>query len=172
MQDRQQKHRPVAACPETPESEPMMKSLLILVACVLINASPASAQNIESAVENEVANVERAFAKSMADRDFSAFSSFIAEDTVFVSGPQVLRGKAEVIAAWKSLYDGEAAPFSWKPETVIALPSGDLALSTGPVMTPSGQVTAYYTSTWRKDASGEWKIIFDKGQDICPPTPE
>lgn len=150
----------------------MMKSILILVACVLINASPASAQNIESAVENEVADVERAFAKSMADRDFAAFSSFVADDTVFVSGPQVLRGKASVIAAWKPFFEGSDAPFSWAPETVIALPSGGLALSTGPVAAPSGQVTAYYTSTWRKDASGEWKIIFDKGQDICPSTPE
>lgn len=153
-----------------------MKRLFVLAACVLISAAPASAQTtgelIETTVEHEVADVERAFAKTMADRDFEAFSSFIGEDAVFVSGPQVLRGKAQVTAAWKALYAGEAAPFSWKPETVIALPSGDLALSTGPVASPDGQVGAYYTSTWAKNEAGEWKIIFDKGQDICPSKPE
>jgi ketosteroid isomerase-like protein len=145
-----------------------MKRLLPIVALCFAAFAPAQAQSIETDVEQEVAEVERAFAQSMADRDFAAFSSFLDEDAVFVSGPEPLRGKAAVMAAWKPLFDGEAAPFSWQPETVIALPAGDIALSTGPVMAPDGTVSVYYNSTWRKNEKGQWKIIFDKGQEVCP----
>lgn len=154
-----------------------MKQLHLLLVLTLHGLFPAGALAIETtkdtagqtAVEQEVADVERAFAKSMADRNFEAFSAFIGEDAVFVSGPQILRGKEQITTAWKALFESEAAPFSWQPETVIALPSGDLALSTGPVTGADGKVSVYYTSTWRKNAAGEWKIIFDKGQEVCAP---
>ena len=146
-----------------------MNRFSLLLVWAALGLFPATARAMETAIELEVADVERAFAKSMADRDFDAFSQFIGKDAVFYSGPQqILRGKDEVTSAWKSLFESEEAPFSWKPETVIALPSGDLALSTGPVMAPDGQISVYYTSTWRKDEAGEWKIIFDKGQEVCP----
>ena len=150
-----------------------MKRFQLLLVSALLGLFPAVAFATEmageTAIELEVADVERAFAKSMADRNFEAFSAFIGEDAVFVSGPQILRGKEQVTAAWKALFEGEVAPFSWQPETVIALPSGGLALSTGPVTGADGKVSVYYTSTWRKNAAGEWKIIFDKGQEVCAP---
>ena len=123
-----------------------------------------------TALEQEVAAVEAAFAKTMADRDFDAFASFLDEETVFW-GPNVPdRGRDAVMMRWRPYYDGEAAPFSWAPETVLVLNSGTLAHSTGPVKAPDGTVVAYYHSTWRKNADGDWKIIFDKGQRYCPPT--
>lgn len=149
-----------------------MRKYLLLLVCSLPGFFPAMAQSIETTVEMEVANVERAFAKSMADRDFTAFTEFLDVDAVFVSGPNVLRGKAQVAAAWKPLFESADAPFSWQPETVIALPSGTLALSTGPVVAPDGKISVYYNSTWRKNAEGEWKIIFDKSQEVCPAEPE
>jgi len=146
-----------------------MTRLLALMTCILMGTSPTFADTSATPLEDEVAAVESAFAKTMADRDFDAFAEFLDDDAIFASGAAPLRGKEQVMAAWKALYEGEDAPFSWKPETVIALPSGGLAMSTGPVMAPDGQITAYYTSTWRQDEEGNWKIIFDKGQAYCSP---
>lgn len=145
-----------------------------LLVAALASASTSAQEHtltphFETETEREVAAVERAFAQTMADRDFEAFKSFLDAEGIFWSGGQALRGKDAIADAWKGLYEAEDAPFSWEPETVLVLKSGELALSTGPVTGSSGRVFSYYTSTWRKNADGEWKIIFDKGQRYCPP---
>ena len=134
--------------------------LALLAACA---APPPAGPFDRAALERQVGDVERAFAKTMVDRDLAAFSSFIADDTVFFSGPTPLHGKPAVTAFWKRFYDKPAAPFSWKPDRVEALESGSLALSTGPVFDPEGKCIGRFTSIWRQEAPGVWRIIFDKG---------
>jgi ketosteroid isomerase-like protein len=115
----------------------------------------------------EVMQAERAFARTMADRDFAAFQGFIADDAVFFDGPNALHGRAAVAAAWKSLFDGKAVPFVWAPDQVEVLDSGALALSTGPVTDPAGRTIARFNSIWRRESSGAWRVIFDRGCDVC-----
>lgn len=126
-------------------------------------SAPAPKPADRAAIERQVADTERAFAKTMADRDLVGFSSFLSEETVFFSGPEPLRGKAAVTAFWKRFYEKPAAPFSWQPDRVEALDSGTLALSTGPVLDPAGKCVGRFTSIWRLEAPGVWRIVFDKG---------
>jgi hypothetical protein len=44
--------------------------------------------------------------------------------------------------------------------------SGTLALSTGPVFDPQGKRTGTFTSTWKLEKDGEWRVVLDSG---CPP---
>jgi ketosteroid isomerase-like protein len=138
--------------------------------CVMLAAigsvTPASAQTNTTAAAAEVAAVERAFAKTMADRDHAAFMSFLSEEAVFMPDGAALRGKAAVAAAWKRFYDALAAPFSWEPDRVEVLDSGTLALSSGPVRDPQGNRAGTFNSVWRREAGG-WKIVFDKGCPRC-----
>lgn len=138
---------------------------LTLAAVVLSGcASPLPPAPVDrAAIERQVADTERAFAKTMADRDLAGFSSFLADDTIFFSGPEPLRGKQAVTAWWKRFYEKPAAPFSWKPDRVAALDNGTLALSTGPVFDPAGQCIGRFTSVWRQESPGVWRIIFDRG---------
>jgi len=126
-------------------------------------AGPAAAQTGDAASEVEAA--ERAFARTMADRDHVAFAGFVSEEGVFL-GREVLRGRAAVAAGWKPYFEGDAAPFSWEPERVVVLESGSLALSTGPVYDPTGARVGTFNSTWRREADGQWRVVFDSG---CPP---
>lgn len=121
------------------------------------------------ALRDEVAATERAFAKTMADRDLTAFAGFVADEAVFLNGGSPLRGKDAVVAHWRRLFDGPNAPFSWSPDLVEVLASGTLAESIGPVADPSGAVVARFYSTWRREAPGVWRIVFDNGYDVCPP---
>ncbi len=123
------------------------------------------------ALRDEVFATERAFAKTMADRDHAAFVSFLASETVFFSGEKPLRGAEAVAAWWKKYYEGKEAPFSWEPAQVEVLESGTLALSTGPVRDPGGKQTGTFTSIWRREGSGTWRIVFDKGNPVCPKEP-
>ena len=140
-------------------------SLLFLIVIAISAAGPAVGEpNKELA--RQVRATETAFAGTMASRDVGAFASFVSDEAVFFDEKDVLRGKTAVVAGWKSLFDGPKAPFSWEPERVEVLASGTLALSTGPVRDPQGRQIGTFSSIWRREHDGRWKIVFDKG---CPP---
>lgn len=131
-----------------------MKKLLALA--LVSMAITASADPVE-----DVRQTELAFAKAFADRDAARFFSFVADDATFLSAGATSRGKEQVVASWSRFFDGPAAPFSWMPERVSVSADGALALSTGPVFVPSGRHAGDFISTWRKNADGEWKVVFD-----------
>lgn len=118
-------------------------------------------------LRQQVEDTERAFAQTMADRDHQGFTRFLSEETIFFSGDTPLRGSAVVADTWKPFFEGPDAPFSWEPEQVVVLESGTLALSTGPVRNTAGKRVATFNSIWRREANGEWQIIFDKGSNDC-----
>jgi ketosteroid isomerase-like protein len=134
---------------------------LALLGLLLVGAT-AAAQSLAEA-RAEVFAAERAFARSMAERDFAAFGRFVADDSVFFSGSTTLRGRAAVLAAWQAFFTDKTAPFSWEPEQVEVLESGELALSTGLVKNSAGAVTARFNSIWRREPDGRWLVVFDKG---------
>ena len=136
--------------------------LAMLPGCASVTPRPTDAD-----LRRQVADTEQAFAKTMADRDHAAFSSFLSDETIFFSGARALHGKQQVAGAWQRFYEGPAAPFSWQPEVVEVLDSGTLALSSGPVRNPQGKLVATFTSIWRLEAPGTWRILFDKGNDVC-----
>ena len=143
-----------------------MKLQMICVVLLSALAAPLHAAESLADLAAQVRATEIAFAKTLADRDVKKFESMIAPDVIWLAD-QPLRGPAEVLTRWRKFFEGPTAPFSWAPETVEVQAGGMLALSTGPVMDPAGKRVATYTSIWRREASGEWKIIFDRGCPDC-----
>jgi len=142
-------------------------SVWFISGCTLIG-SPNRSNFIQDnqKLQQQVFNVERAFASTMAERNHEAFKSFLSSEVVFISG-NTQRGKESVAKQWKRFFEEEKAPFSWQPETVEVLDSGELAISTGPVHSADGKLISIYTSIWRQESPGEWKIILDKGNKAC-----
>jgi ketosteroid isomerase-like protein len=121
----------------------------------------------KTSLREQVIATERAFAKTMADRDQPKFASFISREAIFFSGETPLRGKPQITGAWAKYFKAPAAPFSWEPDKVEVLDSGTLALSSGPVKDPSGRLIGTFTSIWRLENANTWRIVFDKGNDVC-----
>ena len=144
-----------------------MRMHIIVTALAAALVAGCASMTPSADLKRQVADTERAFAKTMADRSLAGFSSFLSDEAVFFTSTKALRGKAEITEFWKRFYEGPSAPFSWQPETVEVLDSGNLALSSGPVRDPSGKLVATFTSIWRQEAPGNWRIIFDKGNDAC-----
>lgn len=143
----------------------MIKSAAVLAFALASSVTVAAPSNAE--LKQQVADTERAFAATMQQRDLAAFIGFLSDETIFYSGPTPLRGKEQVAAFWKKFYDGKEAPFSWEPDQVDVTDSGTLAHSSGPVYDPKGKLIARFNSVWRQEAPGKWRIVFDKGQDLC-----
>jgi len=137
-----------------------------LICAVLLLTAGLSAQT-NAELKEQVRRTETAFAKTMADRDLARFTSFLSPETVFMANGQPTRGPKEVSDKWKRFFEGPDAPFSWAPEFVEVLQSGTLAMSSGPVRDPSGKRVGTFNSVWRREANGEWKIIFDNGCPAC-----
>ena len=136
-------------------------SLVVLSAALLSLPADTMAQQTDLAARVEAREI--AFAKTMADRDLDAFVSFLSQEAVFFNGNEPIRGREAIVAAWAPFYEGESAPFSWHPDTVEVLESGTLALSSGPVRSPSGEEVGRFNSIWRLETDGVWRVVFDKG---------
>jgi len=145
-------------------------SRLLLIASSLAAGCAASAPPVDPGqLRQQVVDTERAFAATMARRDHKAFSSFLADEAVFFSGPSPLHGKQQVADWWKRYYEKPEAPFSWEPEEVEVLESGTLAISSGPVRDPGRKLVGRFSSIWRQEEPGVWRIVFDKGWEVCEP---
>lgn len=141
---------------------------IAIVIAALQGACAVTPLAASESAQEQVFAAERAFARTMAQRDLEAFAEFVAEEAIFFNGTAALRGKAKVIEEWAPLFAQATAPFSWEPDQVEVLASGTLALSTGPVRNPSGQVIARFNSIWRLEAPKVWRVIFDKGSPASP----
>ncbi len=139
---------------------------------LLLSLAPAAGSPSPAAEElrEQLRQTEVAFAKTMADRDHAAFTSFLSEEAVFV-GRTVLRGRAAVAAGWKRFYEAPQAPFAWEPERVELLESGTLGVTSGPVHDSAGLRIGTFNSVWRREADGRWLIVIDIGCPPCDPAP-
>jgi ketosteroid isomerase-like protein len=145
-----------------------IRQLFAVLGTWVVVAGFAGAAPLSNAeLKKQVADTERAFAATMKARDHAAFVSFVADDAVFFNGPTPLHGKTAVGEFWKKFYLKAEVPFSWEPDQVEVLASGTLAMSSGPVYNPAGKLISRFNSVWRLDAAGKWKIVFDRGEEVC-----
>jgi ketosteroid isomerase-like protein len=130
----------------------------------VVSFSPALAGQTPAAnLRKQVFAAESSFAASMAQRDFDAFAAHVSPEAIFFGDTTVMRGKEAVLKGWRPFFQKPAPPFSWKPDVIEVLQSGNLAISNGPVFDPAGKKVGNFSSIWRREPGGSWKIIFDKG---------
>ena len=144
----------------------MTSRILISLLSLASWAGMASARETAAQLTEEVRSTEIAFAKTLANHDVKTFRAMIAPDVIWLADAS-LRGPDEVLTRWQKYFDAAVPPFSWSPEIVEVQEGGKLALSTGPVLDSQGKRIATYTSIWRREANGAWRIIFDRGSPYC-----
>lgn len=149
-----------------------MKRLVAVAVAAAFVFGAGWAEAADRDLAAEVKAAEKAFAKTMADRNIQAFAGYISDEGVFFGAKGPIRGREAVVTVWKRFFEGADAPFSWDPETAEVLPSGNLGLTSGPVHDPKGELIGTFTTVWRLETDGKWRVIFDKGCDVCKPVPE
>jgi len=147
-------------CSHLPNGARLSPVFLVVLA---LSVCPSAGRGQVEGLAAEVEAREIAFAKTMADRDLDAFLTFVSPEAIFFNGNEPLRGRDVIAQSWAPFFEGAAAPFSWHPDVVEVLDSGRLALSSGPVRGASGEEVGRFNSIWRKNADGQWRVVFDKG---------
>ena len=122
-------------------------------------------------VRKAVLCAEVEFSRSVENQDFEAFKSFLDPEVRFVTG-NISRGPEEVGQGWASFFQPDASKIRWRPLIVEVVAGGTLAISRGPyrqtsVSDDGEEKIAWgtFNSTWRLNADGEWKVLFDAGGD-------
>src|SRR5688572_12386283 len=146
-----------------------MRIIPVLCACMLaLSVIGAAHAETHEQLTQQVRDAENGFAATMAKRELPAFARFHGGGGVFFGRENTaFRGKQAVVDSWKGLYEKPEAPFSWRSESVEVSASGTLAHSSGPVINRKGERVATFNSVWRRESDGSWKVVFDKGCDVC-----
>ena len=145
--------------------------LLGLASATLGAAARVAAQKTAGGpAPQTVADVERAFAATMAKRDPAGFAAFISQEAIFMGSadaPRVLRGRKAITDAWNEYFQGPTPPFSWEPDIVEVTDTGNMALTSGPVHDDKGELIGRFNSVWRLESDNRWRILFDRGAPVC-----
>ncbi len=156
--------------------EAAMKSLLLVLAATFlvgvfaVTTIHSFASPSPKASADTLRQLEEEFMNAAAERGSAGYMSYYADDAVEVpNGAPIITGKANV-AKTMGFLDDKNNHLSWTPVGSDISASGDLGYTYGTFEFRSigkdGKPTVEhgnYTSIWKKQRDGSWKVVLDIG---------
>ncbi len=148
-------------------AQPVMSDADVAAArAKIVAAAAASRANAKSAEEKAIVEADLAFAADAAKRGAAAaFGDRLHADGKMFPARQPIAVGPE---AARALFKDDTATWAWAPMQAVA--NGDLGVTWGiALISGKGEdgkpfaVTTRYTTVWRRDAQGVWKIWIDVG---------
>jgi ketosteroid isomerase-like protein len=135
-------------------------------------ASSAASSSAASANDNTAAlrRLEAEFMKAAEEHGSAGYMSYYADDSVELpNGGPIIQGKFN-IAKGMGFLDQKDNHLTWNPVGADISASGDLGYTYGTFEFSSknkdGKITVErgkYTSIWKKQSDGSWKVVLDMG---------
>ena len=153
----------------------MRKLVVALLLFVSVIALTSFAQQKAPEGADLLRKLEADFAQAVADRGHDAFVSYFAEDGVELEDGGAIKTKDDMRkeGPWPS-----DLTLTWAPVKAEMAASGDLGFTYGNYQLKSKDkdgklVTRYgkYTSIWKKQKDGSWKVLLDMGNSSPAPNP-
>jgi ketosteroid isomerase-like protein len=159
-----------------------MKSLFpilvvaFLVATILLPISHHTVSASPKATADMLKQLEGEFMKAAAEKGSSGYMSYYADDAVEVpNGHAAIPGKTN-IAATMGFLDDKNNRLTWVPVGADISDSGDLGYTYGTWEFHSKDKDGKpavdygnYTSVWKKQKDGNWKVVLDMGNSLPAP---
>lgn len=158
-----------------------MKAFLSLLAVALLTALfvPISRPTVLASphvTADTLKQLEAEFMKAAADRGSQGYLSYYAEESVELpNGGPIIQGKTN-IAPGMGFLDDKNNRLIWTPVGADISASGDLGYTYGNYEFHSknkqGKETVdygKYTSIWKRQKDGSWKVVLDMGNSSKPP---
>ena len=110
--------------------------------------------------------VDRDFYQASLAKGADAFVEYAAENATEDQGDSVLRGRSEILEAFKRLFAQRGFRLAWDPDDAFA--AGELGLTHGHFeLHEKGadgtekKIVGRYITVWRKQKDGSWKFVWD-----------
>jgi ketosteroid isomerase-like protein len=150
-----------------------MKRIAFIFLCVFVSTAALPAEESSSKGSALLIKLETDFVKDVAEHGHDAFVAHFADDGVEIENGGGFSSKADM------LKEGPWPPdfsLSWTPAKAEMAASGDLGYTYGNYVLKSKDkdgkpVTQYgkYTSIWKKQKDGSWKVAVDMGNSSPAP---
>ena len=156
--------------------------LLILTATMLaVVVEPSTlpfAKASDKATADTLRQLEGEFMKAAAERGSAGYMAYYADDAVEVpNGAAIITGKIN-IAKTMGFLDDKNNHLTWTPVDADISAGGDLGYTYGTfefrAMGKDGKPVVEkgkYTSIWKKQRDGSWKVVLDMGNASSNLTP-
>jgi len=148
-----------------------MKSLIAaIVVAVCTACAGAQTSAAQPATADTLKKMEAEFMQAAAKRGSQGYMSYYAEESVEVpNGADFLIGKS-AIAKTMDFLDDKNNSLTWKPIGADISSSGDLGYTYGTFEFRSKDANGKpvvshgkYTSIWKRQKDGTWKVVLDMG---------
>lgn len=145
-------------------------AIMLLFVMVALLAGRSSASADAQANADMLRRLEAEFMKSAAEHGSAGYMAYYADDAVELpNGADALQGK-DAIAKTMGFLDQKDNHLSWTPVYAQMAASGDLGYTYGTYVfttkDKSGKTVedhGKYTSIWKKQKDGKWKVVLDMG---------
>ena len=130
----------------------MKHFLLILSTAVLLQGKTVE----------HLMKLDSEFCDAFQKRGLEGWMSYFADDAVaFPNTPGILTKKEDIRRHYEQTVGRPGGELKWKPVGGMISASGDLGFTYG--LWESKGRTGKYTSIWKKQKDGSWKIVLDTG---------
>jgi len=147
--------------------------VLVLTLLVVLVVAPNTRPFVSASAKPDaeiLRQMEGEFMKAAAEHGAAGYMSYYADDAVEVpNGAAIISGKVN-IAKTMGFLDEKSNHLSWTPVGANISASGDLGYTYGTYEFRSvgkdGKPVAEsgkYTSIWKKQKDGSWKVVLDMG---------
>jgi ketosteroid isomerase-like protein len=147
----------------------------LLVAAVVPSAGPFASASAKTSADT-LRQLEAEFMKAAAEHGSQGYLSYYADDAVEVpNGATIIQGKMN-IAKTLGFLDQKDNHLTWTPVGADLSASGDLGYTYGNYEFRSKDKDGKpivdhgkYTSIWKKQRDGSWKVVLDMGNSSPEP---
>ncbi|MGA8152033.1 MAG: DUF4440 domain-containing protein [Terriglobales bacterium] len=159
-----------------------MKSLLptlvvaLVLAVVIFPNVRLSASASAKANPDTLRQLEGEFMKAAAEKGSQGYMSYYAQDAVELPDGEVMLQGKESVSKTMGFLDQKDNHLTWTPVGADMAASGDLGYTYGTYEFRSkdkeGKATVNYgkyTSIWKKQKDGSWKVVLDMGNSSPAP---
>jgi len=149
-----------------------MRGILCVIAALVVPVLTVHAEDEPdlAALRQSLIDVDIAFAKATAERGRDGWLLFFAEDAVLLPHNEpIVRGLKDIRSYYeRNGFTGQG--LTWKPAQAEVSAAGDLGYTYGTfenvTASPDGREqrrTGKYTTVWRRQEDGSWKLTLDIG---------
>ncbi len=146
-----------------------MKQFYTLLLTLILNFSLISQNNVMKNQTDELIKTDIEFCKVSKEKGLEGWMSFFADDAIiFPNGLPVIAGK-EAIKEYYSKVNFDPSIITWRPEYAEISESGEMGFTYGYAdfeikdSTGTKIFKGKYTTIWKKQSNGEWKVKLDFG---------